>query len=93
MRAYLQRSNKKTPFLIKVLINKLTKFFGIRGYNKQYATKKIKARTKPPGPSLFTLHSSPSSVPLTACSRSIASNSALKFPFPNDLAPARWMIS
>ena len=31
--------------------------------------------------------------PLAACSRSIASNSALKFPFPKLLAPLRWMIS
>src|SRR5262245_20489251 len=32
-------------------------------------------------------------LPLAACSRSIASNNALKFPLPNDFAPFRWMIS
>ena len=33
------------------------------------------------------------SVPRRACSRSIASNSALKFPLPKLRAPRRWMIS
>jgi hypothetical protein len=28
-------------------------------------------------------------LPLKACSRSMASNNALKFPFPKDLAPLR----
>ncbi len=32
-------------------------------------------------------------VPRNSCSRSMASKSALKFPFPNDRAPFRWMIS
>ena len=32
-------------------------------------------------------------VPLASCSRSIASNNALKFPLPKLLAPLRWMIS
>ncbi len=31
--------------------------------------------------------------PLSSCSLSIDSNSALKFPLPKDLAPARCMIS
>src|SRR5689334_23343993 len=31
--------------------------------------------------------------PLASCSRSIASNKALKFPFPKLFAPLRWMIS
>lgn len=31
--------------------------------------------------------------PLKACSRSIASKSALKLPLPKDLAPFLWMIS
>ena len=32
-------------------------------------------------------------LPLAACSRSIASNKALKFPLPKLLAPLRWIIS
>ena len=31
--------------------------------------------------------------PLSACSRSMASNSALKLPFPNPLLPLRWISS
>ena len=31
--------------------------------------------------------------PRSACSRSIASNSALKLPFPKERLPLRWMIS
>ena len=33
------------------------------------------------------------SVPLFSCSRSMDSNSALKFPLPKLFAPLRWMIS
>src|SRR5438094_5050342 len=36
---------------------------------------------------------SPHSVPRRACSRSIASNSALKLPLPKLFDPCRWMIS
>src|SRR5690606_22049291 len=32
-------------------------------------------------------------LPRRACSRSMASNNALKLPFPNEVAPLRWMIS
>ena len=35
----------------------------------------------------------PYKFPLADCSRSIASKSALKFPFPKLFAPLRWMIS
>ena len=35
----------------------------------------------------------PYRLPRNACSRSMASKSALKFPLPKDLAPRRWMIS
>ncbi len=33
------------------------------------------------------------SVPRFACSSSIDSNNALKLPFPNEVAPFRWIIS
>jgi hypothetical protein len=32
-------------------------------------------------------------VPRNSCSRSMASNSALKLPLPKEVAPLRWMIS
>jgi hypothetical protein len=42
----------------------------------------------------FVLPSSrPHRFPLAACSRSIASNNARKFPLPKLRAPFRWMIS
>src|SRR5262249_313464 len=40
-----------------------------------------------------SLHGKPHSVPRRACSRSIASNSALKFPLPKLREPRRWITS
>lgn len=42
---------------------------------------------------LEAIHQPPYNVPRFSCSLSIDSNSALKFPAPNPLAPMRWMIS